>query len=340
MTLKIRDIIKEFDLKAEELKDKEIQKFLLQVLYRKQTNEWIQYHNGNAFIEINKKNGTSIRTILTDEEYKPLFPENIDMTISEHCINGCKFCYANCTPQGKEADITKYLDDKTSFLYSLHPGTELALNGNEPLHPDLKLLLEFCKERDVLANLTVNENTLLLHKDELDNYLSQGLIHGIGISPTKYSKDLIDFCKEHPTAVIHTIAGITTQSQFNKLKNNNLKILILGYKNFSRRIDYENIVGEKIHKNIQKLGQELKDNNFFSSFQVVSFDNLGVEQLNIKTILNKEEWGTFYRGDDGKHTLYIDLVNETFAKNSIQPKENHLPIKKTAEEMLKIVREQ
>ena len=32
MTLKIRDIIKEFDLKAEELKDKEIQKLLLQAL--------------------------------------------------------------------------------------------------------------------------------------------------------------------------------------------------------------------------------------------------------------------------------------------------------------------
>jgi len=83
------------------------------------------------------------------------------------------------------------------------------------------------------------------------------------------------------------------------------------------------------------LQQNVKD--FVKHFKVVSFDNLGIKQLNPKSFLTQKQWDEFYRGDDGSHTLYIDLVSETFAKNSIQTKEYHMPITNDIKDMLKKV---
>ena len=331
------EVMLELQLTEDQLKDNQIYNFALQYSRRKNIGDWIQYKNGNAIIEINKNDGTSIRTILSDEEYQPEFPENIDMNISNKCENNCSFCYQKCTKKGKEANIIKYLTLKDSFLWTLQPGTELALNGNEPLHKDLIHLLRFCKTRNILANLTVNEITLLKHKRKVEKYLKDGYIHGIGISPMNFSDEMIQFCTKHNTAVIHTIAGITTMDQYQKLMDKNLKILILGYKDFGRGIDYASKHNDRIEKLIVQLSNEIKD--FPKHFNVVSFDNLAIQQLDPKSFLTEKQWETFYRGGDGRHTLFVDLVNETFAKNSIQCKENHRPLLSDIRDMLKVIRE-
>ena len=335
------DVAKELKLTDQQIKDKDIARFVTNVVLRKQSKQWFQYWNGNGYCELNKVNGTMITTVLDDEPFKADFPLNCDMNISRMCTNGCAFCYEGCTPNGKHADIKKFINDKNSFLYSIHEGTELALNGNEPLHPDLQLLLEFCKERNILANLTVQENTLLKHKNQIEDWLNQGLLHGIGVSPSIYSEDMLEFCNNHPTAVIHTIVGITTPENYKYLMvYNNLKILILGYKTFGRGLNYlyhkdaHNELAELI-ENMEWLQQNVKD--FVKHFKVVSFDNLGIKQLNPKSFLTQKQWDEFYRGDDGSHTLYIDLVSETFAKNSIQTKEYHMPITNDIKDMLKKV---
>ena len=334
---KIKDIIQELNLNEMQLKDKEIQKFALAVAYRKQTEDWIQFWDGNGYCEINKKDGTLITTILSDEEFKPEFPLNCDINISNCCNLGCAFCYQGCSKEGKHADIKKFIENKNSFLYSLHEGTELAINGNEPFHPDLELLLQFCKERNILANLTVNEISLIKHRDVIERYLQNDLIHGIGISPSKWSIDLLDFCQNHSTAVIHTIAGITTPDQYKCLYDKNIKVLILGYKNFGRGENYLEAHNSFVKENIRWLEQNIKD--MVNHYKVLSFDNLAIQQVNPRSFLNDKEWEKFYRGDDGHHTLFIDLVNETFAKNSVQPKANHKPLLNNINDMLKDIQE-
>lgn len=335
-----KSIIRKLRLNKDQLNNEEILDFALEVAYRQKSGEWVQYWNGNGFCELNKNDGTMITTILNDnEEFEPEFPLNIDCNISNRCNNGCFFCYQGCTPNGKEANIKKFLEDRNSWLYSLHEGTELALNGNEPLHPDLPLLLKFCKERNIFANLTVRENTLLQHQSQIERWLNEGLIHGIGISPSEYSFEMIEFCKNHPTAVIHTIAGITTIEQYKYLEyltNKELKILILGYKNFGKGVDYKKGCFEMINGKLQDLKKEVKW--FPEMFKVVSFDNLAIEQLRIRELLTEEEWAKFYRGDDGNHTLFIDLVDETYAKNSIQPKAQKYPLLTDIRDMLKDIR--
>lgn len=335
---KMKEIVMELNLTQEQLKDKDIQKFALAVGYRKQTGDWYQYWNGNGYCELNKKNGTMITTVLTDEPFKAEFPLNCDMEISKKCTNGCAFCYAGCTPDGKEANIKKFILNKNSFLWSLHEGTELALNGNEPLHPDLGLLLEFCKQRGIIANLTVQENTLLKHQDQIEYWLNNGLLYGVGISPSVCSDEMVAWCMTHPTSVIHTIAGITTPQGYNNLKNKDLKILILGYKDFGRGVDFRQTWDKSIINNIDWLKDNVKD--FAKSFKVVSFDNLAIEQLDPRSWLTSAQWETFYRGDDGSHTLFIDLVNETYAKNSIQIRDNHKPLTNEIRDMLKDVQQQ
>lgn len=339
-----KEIAAELNLTSEQCKDPEIGKFGMQVAYRKQTGDWYQYWNGNGYCELNKKDGTMITTVLNDEPFVAEFPLNCDMNISNNCCIGCEFCYQGCTKDGQHSNIKKFIEDKNSFLYSLREGTELALNGNEPFHPDLELLLNFCKERHIITNLTVNEISLIAHMEQIEKWLDNGLIHGIGISPKTYSPIMIDWAAKHPTAVIHTIVGITSDTQYKAMYDKNIKILILGYKDFGRGILYKE--DEAVY--IKTKTKWLKDNvkNFIaynkkkSKFAVVSFDNLAIEQLNPKAWLSDKQWETFYRGDDGSHTLFIDLVRETYAKNSVQDISNHKPLLNDIRDMLKDVQSQ
>ena len=74
---------------------------------------------------------------------------------------------------------------------------------------------------------------------------------------------------------------------------------------------YQNDVQEKMSWLHGKLSEML------NHFKVVSFDNLGIAQLQVKRLLTAEEWESFYMGDDGNYTFYIDMVDGTFGKNSL-----------------------
>ena len=108
---------------------------------------------------------------------------------------------------------------------------------------------------------------------------------------------------------------------------NHVKVLILGYKNLGRGINYKNNVYNHVEDYIKQLQFWLP--KMVNKCKVVSFDNLAIEQLGVKELLFKDkedEWNEFYMGDDGNFTLYIDAVNQTFAKNSCMPKEERFPI--------------
>lgn len=333
----LKDTIIELSITDEQLKDKDISRFIVEYTIRANSDVWIQFKNGNGICEMNILDGTQITTVLGDGDFKAEFPLNCDVNISNNCCIGCDFCYQGCTPQGKHSNIKKFIEDKNSFLYSLHEGTELALNANEPFHPDLELLLQFCKERNIFANLTLNEISLLAHMEQVEEWLDKKLIHGVGISPKNYSPLMLDWVSKHSTAVIHSIVGITSDTQYKSMYDKGIKVLILGYKDFGRGITYKEDESEAVY--IKTKTSWLKENikDFVNHFKVVSFDNLAIEQLNPKEWLTDKQWNTFYRGDDGTATLFIDLVAETFAKNSVQPKENHKPIMNDIRDMMKEV---
>jgi hypothetical protein len=51
----------------------------------------------------------------------------------------------------------------------------------------------------------------------------------------------------------------------------------------------------------------------FTTFDVVSFDNLALEQLNMKRFFNDDNWNIF---NQGEHSFYINAVDGYFAPSS------------------------
>ena len=266
------------------------------------------YKNGNYRVVI-MNDGTKIRET-NEDEFIPSFAENCDCKITDKCDGGCPFCYEGCAPNGKHGDILNY-----KFLETLHPYTELALNGNDMSHPDLIPFLEKLKEKKVIANMTVNQIHFERHQDMIRDLVDKGLIYGLGISLNNPTEKFIELVKTYPNAVIHVINGILSPSDVGMLADNDLKILILGYKLLRRGVTHYTTE----HNNIDSLQYWLKENleDMLSHFKVISFDNLAIEQLEVKRLMNDEEWDEFYMGDDGFFTFYLDLVEGTFGRNSL-----------------------
>lgn len=268
-----------------------------------------RYRNGNYNVTI-FSDGTKIRE--TDEDnFISAYPENIDIKVTDYCDMGCLMCHENSTVNGKHGDILN-----ADFINTLHPYTELAIGGGNPLaHPHLIPFLEKLRERNIIPNLTINQRHFEKDRQLIRKLVDDKLVYGIGVSLVEATSDFVNLIKQYDNAVIHTINGILTAKQVEILKNNNLKILILGYKIFRRGVDFFNAASDTIINNQIWLDNALPE--IVQQFKAVSFDNLAIKQLNVKQLMSEEEWNEFYMGDDGQYTMYIDMVNRKFAKNSI-----------------------
>ena len=273
------------------------------------------YKNGNYNVRL-LADGTKIRET-NEDEFIPAFAENCDCKITDKCDGGCPFCYEAGTPNGKNGDILNY-----KFLDTLHPYTELAINGNDMSHPDLVPFLEKLKEKKVVANMTVNQIHFERHQDMIRDLVERGLIFGLGISLKEPTEEFVSLVKTYPNAVIHVINGILEPSDVELLADNGLKMLILGYKQLRRGedwydTDHENIVVRQmwLYENLEEM---------LNHFEVVSFDNLAIEQLDVRRLMTNEEWEEFFMGRDGNYTFYLDLVEGNFGKNSLATDRYHI----------------
>ena len=60
----------------------------------------------------------------------------------------------------------------------------------------------------------------------------------------------------------------------------------------------------------------------------------------MKSLMSEEQWNEFYMGDDGNFTMYIDLVTETFAKNSIAALDKRYGLFDNIDDMFTIVKKE
>lgn len=284
-------------------------------------------------------------------------------------------CYANCTPRGQEADLLNV----PVFFKTLRPYTELAINVNSEFAPSFGAFLGAVKNSfKLISNITINQQQFMLAsvQEKLKDWSRIKWLHGIGVSLTDPTPEFIDAIKQFPNAVIHTVAGITTRSQYQKLLDNDLKILILGYKFVGRGKDwYENgnlLITDKsqmkeeatllketqartseiAEKLIEEPGLDisakfridlniewLRDNllGIMPRCKLLSFDGLALEQLDVKNQVPKKDWDERYMGDEGQHTMFIDLVKKEYGMNSLSTE--RFPVKNTIEEMFSHVKQ-
>ena len=269
------------------------------------------YENGNYTVMM-LNDGTKIR-FNNKATMKADFPESIDMKISNRCNMGCPMCHEQSVPDGELANLSHPL------LNSLHPYTELALGGGNVLeHPDLFPFLSRMKDQKIICNMTLHLDHFLGADSYIKYLQEEGYLYGVGVSVNKViDRDTIDKIVAIPNTVVHTIAGIMPQEGYKSLYDRNIKLLILGYKNYGRGAEYikhDDGIMDRIgilHDNIMDM---------MNHFNLISFDNLALEQLRIKDLVNKDTWERCYMGDDGEATMYVDLVKEQFAKSSVSPR--------------------
>ena len=288
-----------------------------------------RYKNGN-FVTIILSDGTKIRET-EDDEFIPSFAENMDIKICNYCDMGCKFCHEGSTINGKFGNI---LNEK--FIDTLHPYQEIAIGGGDATsHPDLIPFLQKLKERKVIANMTVNQIHFEKKQELIKKLVDEKLIYGLGVSLVNPTKHFIELIKQYPNAVIHVINGVLKPSDIKALENDNLKMLILGYKHLRRGNEYFEEEQNDIETKQQWLYENLED--IIQKFKVVSFDNLAIEQLNVKRLLTQEEWDEFYMGDDGKVTYYVDMVERKFAQSSTAPFDKRYDLLDSVDDMFKVI---
>ena len=267
--------------------------------------------NGNYTIHM-YSDGTKIR-FCKEDTYIPTKPESMDLKITNKCDRNCMWCHEASSSSGEHGDIMNL-----PFIKTLNPYTEIAIGGGNPLeHPDLEQFLVMCKERNLICNMTVNQYHFERYFDRVRKLIDNNLIWGLGISLMNPTPEFIELVKKIPNAVIHVISGIVTRPQLKKMYSHDLKLLILGYKKFRKgntyyrgSFDRATLIDTRINK-ITSMLPEIVQN-----FKVVSFDNLAIKQLNVRSLMSEEDWNHFYMGDDGNFTMYVDAVKREYAVSS------------------------
>lgn len=301
-----------------------------------------EYDNGNVHVT-RFSDGTVIR-FSKDDEFNFAFPENMDVKICNRCDIGCSYCHEGSTIDGELGDILN-----AKWIDTIHPYTEIALGGGCVFeHPDIFTLLKKLKEKNVYANITLNQIHFMNNLTLLEILSNMGLIHGIGVSIINTSEALFNALEKFPNAVIHVIAGVLSENDLQVLLSHgeNIKVLVLGFKKLRR--------GQKYFENVEKLANDHKtvvtvDNKIkmierylpvmFDKIKVVSFDCLAIKQLHIKDHVSKNTWETCYQGEDGTMTFYIDMVNNQFAESSTAPLEKRYDISnKSVDEMFAFIK--
>lgn len=281
------------------------------MLTDKNTN-WIHYTNGNYEVYLNLDNGTMVRTS-EDDFLAPRFPDSMDIKITNNCDRGCAWCHEKSVPQGKEADFDRLI----SFIKILPPYTQLAIGGGNVLsYSRLEEFLDACKERRLVPSITVNQKHFEDEFERLKYLCDSKKIYGLGVSLENITDTFLQRISCFPNAVIHVIAGVVTEEQLYQLAYLNLKILVLGYKIFGRGEWYFDHFHRDVSRNLhdfRRTFQEILDGKWFAN---IAFDNLALKQLDIKSFLTEKQWQTFYMGDDGVSTMYVDMIEGMFAQSS------------------------
>lgn len=270
-----------------------------------------KYRNGNAEIEM-LDDGT--RFISYDGDNLDLeYPLNIDVRVSSKCAFGlnpktgrsiCDFCHESARTDGETGNLAML----TEKIDELPFGVEIAIGANQ-VDGNFRWLLQHLQGR--IVNLTINQGHLWRDREHISKAIESKHVRGLGVSYRKGMAPIPPAILEYPNTVVHVIAGIDEIHDVYRLAEDGVKkILVLGEKDFGfnkGRVDLES------HKHLM---WRMFVRRLFDLFEVVSFDNLAIEQLRVGRFINQETWNMFYQGE---YSMYINAVDGTFSPSSRSP---------------------
>lgn len=282
-----------------------------------------KYKNGNVETTIHA-DGTKINEWPDGEEMRVEYPSSADVKLTNQCnfgpdgANLCPFCHEQSNLNGEHGDLDKLFKIWSTQL----PGTEMAIGGGNPLaHPDLRPFLVKLRDHGIIANVTVNIGHMKKFAPMIRDFQSNKLIHGLGISyrDPKHLK-LLPEDIDYSNVVFHMILGIHSKDdcleaiKWCNQRSITPKLLLLGYKTFGHGEAYYNpeLAVELLRWKEFYLSELLNTETRI----VLSFDNLGISQLDLKSKLDEETWNLLYQGDDSVSTFYMDAIKQEVAGTS------------------------
>ena len=274
----------------------------------------MKYRNGNAVVTLDLRDGTRIIEYPDNEPLTLQTPLNIDIRVSTQCPYGyntntkkstCAFCHESALVDGQECHygvLQQVLMDA-----KLPRGTEIALGVNQ-VTDNLVQFVKNLYRLGLVVNITMNERYILQYGDQ---GLKQMLpyVFGLGISYRSLQGclSLPDWIADYPHTVIHVINGIDNFDDIKELSVKYHKLLVLGEKDFGfnrGKVNLDTLEHKQWKSNIMQLTK---------IFDIVSFDNLGLQQLEIRGKITNEEYKSFYQGE---HSMYVNAVEQYFAPSS------------------------
>jgi hypothetical protein len=263
------------------------------------------YRNGTYRVQINTETGS--KYFFGDDLSGPDFPDSIDLKITDHCLCGCPFCYEGSSPKGQHAS-TRIIREIFSCLPE--EPIEVAIGGGDPLdHIDLDEIIDFLTGRGHIVNMTVSAYDIGRNIPKSDK------ISGLGVSLGSLDPEHIPYIPEESKVwkqtVWHAIAGVTPLETVTELLDRGDRVLVLGYKNMGRGRrevipdlrPYEIFFKSRIHSG--KPG-------------IMSFDELGVQQLRLSGTLMQNQWDLIWLGPEFSHSMFIDAVAGKFYPSSTE----------------------
>lgn len=270
---------------------------------------------GDVWVLFNQDMGTKIRFSFEDPYdmgavEKSRTPELVDVKITDHCDQGCTYCYQDSTPKGEHANLF----DLQSLLWILRQAKvfEVALGGGETTaHPHFAKIVDMCVESGITPNFTTR-NLKWLDEEWAAEVNKQ--IGGWAFSVD--SVEAIDqiakrmktsWCKR-PS--IQYVVGLHEDLTpfYKKCREHILLLTLLGYKSVGRG-------GDAPFPNVDWLGQYLElpaDERPRISIDTV-LASQSQQQLADADI---PRW--CYEVREGKHSCYVDAVKGTMARSSYE----------------------
>lgn len=274
----------------------------------------MKYRNGNAVVTLDLRDGTRVVEYPDNEPLTLETPLNIDIRVSTQCPYGydantkqstCAFCHESALINGQECDYQALLQVLKDAR--LPRGTEIALGVNEITDGIIRFIMRLYF-MGLIVNVTMNERYILEYGDTGIRRLLP-YIFGLGISYRSLQGclSLPDWIADYPHTVIHAINGIDDFDDVKHLGVKYHKLLVLGEKDFGfnrGKVNLNTPSHKQWKSNIMQLTK---------IFDIVSFDNLGLQQLEIRGKITDEEYKSFYQGE---HSMYINAVEQYFAPSS------------------------
>ncbi len=254
---------------------------------------------------------------------KKYVPELVDMTITDYCSKGCKFCYRGCTAEGKHASLYKvitYIDElKKAGVF------EIALGGGEPLqHPELLKILEHGYDKGITMNLTTRDYESLkspIVREVLQKYCGAIGISVSNVNEMKKIREILDTLYFKVT--YHYVLGLEPVEKLYDIVQEAIKdppsvasILLLGFKPTGRASDLDEIVYEEDFINITMNILKKK------------YIKLGVDTAVINrypTYFTNVDPKLYYK-HEGIISKYIDAVAGTMGESSFVSPERMVKI--------------